>query len=448
MKTTGFRAGVLYLLLILFVSGIAYLIYSVVVNGGDFISQSYNGHIYATNGTASLGNIYDSDGEILAETIDGIRVYNDDESVRISLLHTVGDSSGYIGTSIQSTFLSELLGYNIFTGLNTIKGSDYVFSNDITLTIDSDLNAAAYEALDGKNGAVLIYNYLTGEVLCKVSTPAYDPMNIPDDLTTDEFYEGVFVDNTLSSTYTPGSIFKIIVTACAIENGIDIENTEYCCEGVLYFDDSTLTCLESHGYQDIYEAMGNSCNVYFANLAIELGAEKLQETAEQLGFNINFDFEESLTTSSKINLDDVNSLELAWASVGQYTITVNPMHMLILMGAIGNDGVAIMPYVVDDGFFSTSTDEITLMSSETATLLEDILRTVVTDYYGDAKFGNIDFCAKTGTAEVDGQDPNSWFVGYSANDDTPYAVVVVVEDSGSGMYYAGNIASDLINLII
>lgn len=447
MRTTGLRSGVLYLLLLVFISGIGYLIYNIVVNGEDFISQTYNGHIYASSGTASLGKIYDSDGEVLAETVDGIRIYNDDESVRTSLLHTVGDSSGYIGTSVQSTFLTELLGYNIFTGLNSFKGSSYIFSNDITLTIDSDLNAAAYEALDGKNGAVLIYNYLTGEVLCKVSTPAYDPMDIPENLTTDDAYTGVFVDNTISSTYTPGSIFKIIVAACAIENNVDWDVCEYCCEGVLYLNDSTLTCLGTHGYQDIYEAMGNSCNVYFALLAQELGTEKLQETAENLGFNMNFDFENGVTISSKLDLSDANALELSWASVGQYTVVVNPMHMLILMGAIANDGVAVSPYVVDGGFFSSGTDEIELMSSETAEALQVILRQVISDYYGDSMFSGMSFCGKTGTAEVDGQDANSWFVGFSSDTNTPYAIVVVLENTGSGRYYAGNIASELISML-
>ena len=217
MRTVGRRSVVLYILLAAFIGGFGYLCFKVFTNGSTWVTQAYNGHIYADDATAVTGDIYDRNGNLLATTVDGERVYSDDESVRYALLHTVGDSSGYIGTSVQALLRSKLMGYNIITGLNRTPFQDLGLNN-MTLTVDANVCATAYNALGGKKGAVLVYNYKTGEIICKVSAPSYDPGAVPDDLTDNDDYDGVFVDNTVSSSYTPGSIFKIVTAACAIEN--------------------------------------------------------------------------------------------------------------------------------------------------------------------------------------------------------------------------------------
>ena len=214
MRTTGFRSMVLYILLAAFLGGLGYLLYQFVVNGSQWAMQPYNGHVYSENSTVKLGDITDRDGNLLATTEDGARLYSQDETVRRSLLHTVGDPYGYISTSVQYTMRAQLSGYNIITGLN-----DTIFNrmgSDIALTIDQDACVAAYNALGGKNGAVIVYNYETGEILAKVSTPTFDPNAVPEDLETNEAYKGVYLDNTLSGSFTPGSIFKIVTAAAAM----------------------------------------------------------------------------------------------------------------------------------------------------------------------------------------------------------------------------------------
>ena len=248
MKTTGFRSFVLYILLFAFLGGLVYFLASLVLNGADWVAQPYNGHIYAEDATLSAGTITDRDGMILASTEDGARTYAESESVRRSLLHTVGDSSGYIGTSVQATHRSQLIGWNLFTGLN-----DTIFSGlgtDIRLTIDADANAAAYDAFGGHDGAAFIYNYETGEVL---------------------------VDHTLSSSYTPGSIFKLVTAAAAMETLPDWSTRTYTCEESYAIGDSQVTCLDYHGELTLEQALGHSCNIYFAKLALDIGAEALQE---------------------------------------------------------------------------------------------------------------------------------------------------------------------------
>ncbi len=441
MKTIGFRALTLYIALVILLGGLFVLAYRLVNNGDKWVMQSYNGHIYSSSASVETGTITDINDVVLAYSQDGTRYYSSNLLIRTALLHTVGDNYSYISTGIQATNRAELVGYNIFTGLNTLP-FDSFSGNDIQITVDSSLCAVAYDALDGLKGAVVMYNYLTGEILCKVSSPSYDPLDVPSDIETNSAYSGAYIDNTISSSYTPGSIFKLITTACAIENLEDWESIVYCCEKELYVDGGTVTCLGTHGDETIGEALGHSCNIYFAQLAIELGIEKLQATAEQLGFNQKFSLSDFTTTTSSIDLTNASDLDLAWAGVGQYTTSVNPMNMAILMGAIANSGTTASPYVI----VGNGGDEIELLSSDTADILEDLMRDTVSDYYNSSVLEQYNICAKTGTAEVGGDtETTSWFVGFSQNSDTPYAFAVVVEEGGSGSSYAKSVVVSMFN---
>lgn len=447
MRTVGRRSIVLYILLILFFVGVGYMCAKIFFNGPNYITQAYNGHIYADDATAVTGNIYDRNGNLLATTINGERIYNDDATIRRAMLHTVGDSSGYIGTSVQALLRSKLMGYNIVTGLNRTPIQDAGLNN-VNLSLDSGLCAKALGSLGGNNGAILISNYKTGELICKVSAPNYDPGIVPDDLLENDYYNGVLVDNTVSSSYTPGSIFKIVTATCAMDYFSDWETRTYYCAQSTSYEDGDVTCLGYHGELNMASAMMNSCNCYFAELAVDLGPEKMMKTAEKLGFNKSLVFSEFTTGDSELNLEKgMRTYDLAWAGVGQYTALVNPMHYLCLVSAIANGGSYVEPTVTGQSLFSLVTRKTTnLMDSSTANNLKDIMRQDVEYYYADYLFPyDWQVCAKTGTAEVgNGQSPNSWIVGFSSNPSYPYAFVVCVEHGGSGLDVAGNIASYLL----
>lgn len=452
MRTTGFRSIVLYLLLAVFLGGVGYLTVNLFLKGNSWAMQPYNGHIYAGNSSMKLGDIRDRDGSLLASTEDGSRVYSSDETVRRALLHTVGDTDGYISTSVQHTMRAKLTGYNFITGLNdTFLNS---FGRDISLTVDQEACAAAYNALDGHNGAVIVYNYRTGEVLCKVSAPTFDPANPPEDIESDDDLNGVYLDNNLSGSFTPGSIFKVVTAAAAMEKWPDswMDRT-YDCEGVTEIGGDTIDCLhdEAHGTQDLSSALGNSCNVYFAHLATDIGAEALQKKAEEMGFNREFTFGTVPVSKSEIDLSKANANELGWAGVGQYTLTANPYHMMVLMGAIANGGEYVQPKLTNDLdlFGSLGKDGRTLVSASEAAQLESLLRNDVESYYGDYLFPEgMNVCAKTGTGEV-GQDkaPNSWMVGFCSSEATPYAFAVLVEEGAGGIESAGSVAAAVLSAL-
>lgn len=453
MRTTGFRSMVLYILLAAFLGGLGYFLFNLVVHGSQWAMQPYNGHIYSENSTVKLGDITDRDGNLLASTEDGVRLYSSDESVRRALLHTVGDPYGYISTSVQYTMRAKLSGYNIVTGLN-----DTFFNrmgSNIALTVDQDACVAAYNALGGKNGAVLVYNYKTGEILVKVSTPTFDPNSVPEDIETNDAYKGAYLDNTLSGSFTPGSIFKIVTAAAAMEKYPDSWSTiTYDCQGAVELTGSDVTCLHgnAHGTQDLAAALGNSCNVYFAQLANDLGAQALQEKAQEMGFNMQLDFGSIPVAESTIDLNGVNENQLGWAGVGQYTVLANPYHMMVLMGAIANGGEYVQPQLTQgtDLLGDLTGGSRQLVTSTEAQNLKTLLRSNVENYYGDWLFpSGMNVCAKTGTGEVgDDQGPNCWMVGFCDSTDYPYAFAVLVEDGTGGIESAGNLASAVLNALL
>ena len=455
MKNTVKRSFALIVAVIMFFGGMVFLFSKFVLFGGDWVTNKADNHIYSNGAIINAGSILDKNGKKLAYSKDGERLYNDDETVRIATLHTVGDTRGVIATGLHTTYCSKLTGYNLVSGVFNLK--KYSRGNDLKLTIDADVCAAAYNALDGRKGAVGVYNYKTGEVICQVSAPSYDPVNVPDDLyENDEKYEGVFLNRMISGLYTPGSIFKIVTSICAIDNVSDISSKNFHCDGSHSIDGSKVVCNGVHGDICFEEAFGHSCNSAFSEIGVDLGAKKLTETAQQLGFNKPLKMGEVDVESSNFSLKKAANIDIGWASIGQYNTMVNPTHILTLMGAIAGGGKAKMPYIVDkmtapNGSVIQKTSETNCNSidlkPETASKIKEMMRSNVQNYYGDGLFPGLTICGKTGTAEVKGSEPNAWFVGFSADESFPYAFVVVVEDAGYGSTVAIPIANEVLQSI-
>lgn len=451
MKTVGFRSFALYILLFAFLGGLGWLLFGLVVHGSQWAMQPYNGHIYDEDATVTLGDIQDRDGETLATTVEGRRVYSESETTRRALLHTVGDSAGFISTSAQYTMRTKLTGYNLVTGLN-----DTVFNHlgsTVKLTVDADACTAAYNALNGHNGGAIFYNYKTGEILCKVSAPSYDPQDVPEDIDENDAYRGAYLDNTLSGAFTPGSIFKLVTTAAAMEKWPDSwSGRTYECWQSEDIGGSDITCLGTHGELDLSEALGHSCNLYFAKLANDIGAADLQKKAEKLGFNRSLHFSGIETAKSEAKLEGANQNQLGWAGIGQYTLLANPYQMMTLMGAIANGGEYVQPRLTgDSGLFSglEAGDNRKLLSATEAANLKALMRGNVQGYYGDYLFPEgLNVCAKTGTGEVgETQDPNCWMVGFCDNSQYPIAFAVVVEDTNNSLGEAGGVVGAVLSVL-
>ncbi len=457
MRTTAKRSIAILVLVAMVVSGLGVLASKFVINGEEWATMRANEHLNEGGSFIAAGNVTDRNGELLAYTEDEDRHYNESERIRRATLHIVGDTEGYISSGVQTAYKTKLTGYNPVTGLYSLK--KYGRGNDVRLTIDAEICAEAYDALNGRNGVVAAYNYHTGELICSVSAPNYDINNKPSEETinSDESgkYEGLYLNRLIDGMYTPGSTFKIITTTSAIENDPDIYSFTYKCTGETTIDGVKVTCPSVHGEMDFKECLANSCNCAYAHIADNLGAENLTATANEYGFGKQFDFGNQKTNPSKFDLSGATDGDIAWAGVGQYTTLVNPYHMLTVVGSIANGGEAVLPYVVSEvvtpaGKVVMQTNAKTqgYITPETASKVDEMLRFVVTDNYGDSTFEGLEMCGKTGTAEVeDGKRPHSWFMGYSQNPKCPVAIVVVVENGGWGSENALPIASEVMSEI-
>lgn len=454
MKITVRRAYVFYAVIIAFLAGTVILVMNIAMNGKTWVSNPANRHLYSrSNDVVSAGPVVDIRGNILAQTQGNSRVYSDDVTIRKAVLHVLGDTNGYISTGTQNLYSDSLSGYNFVDGIYTLK--KHGVGPELVMNIDSEACRVAYEALGEFNGAVAVYNYKTGQLLCSVSKPTYDLVNKPDDVNTNPKYEGAYLDKVVSGLYTPGSIMKIITAACAIENIPDIYERTFDCNGeyVVTQGQRGVICNDDHGEGLTFEeAMNKSCNAVFAQIAIELGADKLKATADSMGFNSELYAREVRIKYSRFDPPASDKLELGWAGIGQSKTLVNPTHFLAIMGAIANGGDGYAP----DRIFSLSgektnnrgTEVMISIKPETAKQLDYLLRSNIANEYGDNRFPNLEMCGKTGTAQITGATSHSWFVGYSQRDDLPLAVVCVAENAGSGMKTAVNVSNKVMQYFL
>ena len=431
MKKTLSRSIISLILAAAFLLGLGFLCVKYFIDSDMWASQSYNPYMVSGQGLSNAGDVLDRNGVVLATSKDGERLYNENENTRKALLHTVGDGSYNIATAVETAYRDRISGHSKIFGYGlpqSLKGK-----NNLTLTLDSDVCTEVYEAFEGRKGACFVYNYKTGEILCMVSTPTYDPSNIPETLE-----DGSYLNNCISSTYTPGSIYKIITAAAGLEYIENYEDMTFTCEGEKQIGNYEVTCLEEHGTLDLKNAFAYSCNIAFGDTALKAGRENMQKVSDKAGITKSFRIGEVYTAQGHFDLKNADDISTAWSGIGQYTDTVCPAQMAILCGAIAQGGETRLPHYVKG---ENSGKSGRLFSENTANKLDELMRYTISDYYGDSMFEGLTVCAKTGTAEVgEGKLPNGWMVGYSKDEDAPLAFAVVVEEGDYGFYSAGPIA--------
>ncbi len=457
MKTTARRGILVFLLVGVVVGGLGVLGFRFAVNGEKWATLRANEHLTENGSFIGAGKVTDRNGEVLASTEKEKRKYNESERIRRSTLHIVGDTEGYISSGVQTAYKTKLTGYNLVTGMYSL--TKYGKGNDVSLTIDSEICADAYDALKGRNGVVAAYNYKTGELVCSVSSPNFDITDKPSEKEINENkngkYEGLYLNRLIDGVYTPGSVFKIITTASVCENITDIEGWEYKCTGETIIDGVKVTCPGKHGTLDFEKAFAKSCNCAYAELTLKLGNENLEATANKMGFGRKFDFGKSKTVASRFSLSEASRGDAAWAGVGQYKTLVNPYHALTVLGSIANNGEAVLPYAVNSVtnpvgkvVEKSKVKTEVYLTPEIANEVKGMMQNNVEVTYGEWRFKGLSMGGKTGTAEVeDGKKPHSWFMGFSGNDECPVAIVVVVENGGWGSDAALPIASKVMKEI-
>ena len=449
MKNIKYRSIILYLLVLAFFVGIGFYIYEFVTKSNIWAFSPVNRHL--SEGAMSGGKILDANDVILAQTVDGKRRYCDDEGIRKALLHTVGDGSVLIPTSVQSRYSTELFGYNFITGFGAPKILN--ISQNIKLTLDGSLCSSISKSFKGKKGTALAYNYLTGDILCMVSLPTYDVYSRPDLSKDNSEYEGVYLNRAISSSFTPGSIFKIFTAIAGFDSMPSVESKTFECNKEKLVNGEKVVCMEKHGKINLKNGFSKSCDIVFGDIGYELGKSVMKSKMEEYGFNKPEHFDGMEIAKSEYKVENASGADLCWSAIGQYTDKVCPMHMLKVMGAIANEGICVEPKIIkamssNSSVFNSAglkTSSKKIFNSESSQKVRELMRYAVKSHYGDANFGKAVMCAKTGTAEVgEEKEPHSWMVGFSYDKTFPIAFVVMVENGGFGIKTAGSIAFKMI----
>ncbi len=350
----------------------------------------------------------------------------------------------------------------------------------VVTTLNADAQKAAFKGLGDRKGAVAAIDPKTGAILALASTPSYDPSTFAgisekDSKTFSELEKDKdkpMLNRALRETYPPGSTFKVVTAAAALENG-EVDGIDEATEAPdpYQLPDTTTDLTNEHGEcknATLRYALMVSCNTVFAKLADNVGNEKMIEMAEKFGYN-NPELDTPVRAAESVYPED-NRPQNAMGGIGQASNRATPLQMAMVAATVANDGKLMKPYMVDqltapnlETIETTEPEELSQpVSAETAQALQQMMETVVNDAQGtggNAKIDGVTVGGKTGTAQHglnNSEKPYAWFISYAKAEDgsSPVAVAVVVEDgsanrddiSGGGL--AAPIARNVMKAVI
>lgn len=477
---------VMVVFLFLLVGLITYIAYFQVFKAPEIAAKPGNKRLWAKRNEVLRGTIYDRDGNALTvsereSTLTQKRIYTQGELYSNVLGYV---SPKYSLSGLEESFDTELTTYNAFS--NSIKNFMKDFSvenlkesfknrddeknkigNSLKTTLDTEVQRVAFDALGNRKGAVVALNPKTGEVLAMVSKPSFDPNNLDEAIKIANAGSGddsPLINRAIHGLYPPGSTFKTITTASALQNLNGVTSRIFNDEGKIKFQDGSSLSNSGgavYGNIDLKKSFMVSSNVVFGTLAMELGNEKLKKTAEDFGFNqtipsIGF----AITKSRFPQLKDYEVGNIAQSGIGQSSILATPMQMALVASAIANNGVIMQPKLVNevidkDGNIVKKIGEkeyTKAISKDDANIIKDYMKSLVDSKVngGWSFFKGTNAAGKTGTADYnlpngEPAKPHSWFIGFAPADNPRVAVAVIVENGGFGSEAAAPVAGKVIS---
>jgi peptidoglycan glycosyltransferase len=404
-----------------------------------------------------------------------LRVYSDGPMYA----PVTGYYSVYGATGIEKTENELLTGEDdrLFVDrLTTLFSGQQQQGGNVVLTLDAEAQRAAFEGLDGQEGAVAAIDPRTGAVLALASSPSFDPNLLAshDPTEVSDNYERLrkdpgdpLLNRSIQQVYPPGSLFKVVVSAAALSSGEYTPDTDVPGPAVLNLPDTSATignyfdgpCLG--GSVTLTEALAISCNTAFARIGLELGDDALREQAERFGFNQRLDI--PLSVAPSIYPSDLNAPQTAQSAIGQYDVRATPLQMAMVSAGVANDGVVMTPYLVAEerapdlsALSITEPEPLSrAVSPEVAAELQEMMVTVVTNGTGgSAAIPGVSVGGKTGTAQDGNRPPHVWFMAFAPAEDPQVAVAVIVENGGrlgdaaTGGAVAGPIAREVMEAVL
>ena len=450
---------------------IARLAYLQVFKAEEIRSLSSNNHTSAKASAVQRGSILTSDGVTLAESVpDENGTYRRVYPQGTLASHTVGYTSAVYGTTgIESTYDDVLAGTRSYTTwadlLDSFLGTTQT-GGDVVLTINSRIQQAAEEVLQGRVGGVVVMEPSTGAILAKASAPTYSNDQLADLLSgSSDAQDAPLYDRTTQALYTPGSTFKTVTLAGALECGIMTLDTVVSAPASLEVGGGIVTNHNNEELGDITlkEAFAYSSNTAFAQVATLLGASALVSEAKAFGYGADLGGDFSCTASVMPDPSEMTEWETGWAGagqpVGEHTSPAGPQTTIVqnalVACAIANSGVLMEPHVVkattdSTGAVLNSSRARTLgqaCSSSVAELVGSAMLSTVEEGTGTAaSIAGVNVAGKTGTAETSGANPNAWFIGYAPYENPVAAIAIVIENDAE--HTATALAGDVLQVAI
>ena len=361
-------------------------------------------------------------------------------------------------TGLESSMNSFLTGKNssqFFEQVNALLSGNPVTGASVELTIDPLVQKVAWDALGKLKGAVVALDPKTGNIIAMVSKPGFDAnrLAVHDGITSGNNYAEVLADTSsplvnkaISGTlYAPGSVFKILVAAAAIESG------KYTAESTLpnpvkYKLPGTNTFIQNSGEGkcggkatvSIADALRFSCNIPFAQLGVELGQEAIRDQAEKFGFGKTVEI--PLRSTASVYPENMDDAQTAMSSFGQFDVRVTPLQIAMMSAAIANNGKIMKPNLIENvvsanlsSLFAPSPQEYASPISEStaASVRNMMIDAVARGVSSNASIKGITVAGKTGTAQNGKGEPYTlWFTGFAPAENPQVVVAVVIEDGG------------------
>ncbi len=402
------------------------------------------------------GVIVAADGTVLAESVpnpDNPRRFDRTYPEGEIFAHVVGYTSRLVGDGgLERAYVDTLRSRRDLTFSDLVSaalGRD-LQPQSIRLTLDADLQRAAFAALGDRAGAVVAIDPSTGEILAMVSTPSFDPSSLDtpeaaanwDSLLADP--DRPLADRATRELFPPGSTFKTVVAAAALDLGVAGPESTFDDPAQFQLPGSSATISNFGGglcgdgtTVTLLRGFVRSCNTVFADLAIQVGAEDLGMVAEAFGFNsrVRFPWEvaESIFLGGELANDDA---ALGQSGLGERDVRATPLQMAMVAAAIANEGVVMQPYLVDRLFDANGDPVEDTMPEQlrravdpaTATIIGQMMERVVTEGTGTrATVPGVRVAGKTGTAQAGGGMAYPWFIGFAPVEEPSIAIAVVFE---------------------
>lgn len=325
---------------------------------------------------------------------------------------------------------------------------------DISLTIDSDIQQIAMEALGVGTGAIVVMDMENGEILGLMSAPTYDP-NVFVDAKKQKRRASLFsnrsaplLNRAIKGLFPPGSVFKVPVAIGALDSGKITQYTTYHCKGYHEIGGHRFRCAHTHGPENLIESIAHSCNVYYYRLGLALGADMIQYYAKQLGLGsltyIDLPYEERGHVPSRRQRSIVRKKQ--WyagdtlnLSIGQGGLLVTPLQLVRMMATVANNGVEVQPHVIRSiGGIEVEQYDFSRNVKIERSVLETVqkgMRAAVTNFSGTAHVLDLNqlyIAGKTGTAQTSGEQlSHAWFIGYAKGEERNIAFGVFLEHGDS-----------------